>query len=191
LLCALLFGLCACTPEAIPPPEPVPPLAAGAPQGNPEDVQEECTCQMRVESVSGNNGAAWELTDWPNLWQISGSNNDGYWSFYFNEPIANGLSLPTDWFEIPPITESEVGCDEFRITSFSEGLILHVKVRCFLGNNTNPASEISDDFTFAEGIPVPGSEGFTRRFFRQYICQERTADNPDPCKEPISTIGPG
>ncbi len=185
LIAVLCCCTWACTGELTQPPTPAPPpLAANTPQGNPEDVQDECTCKLSVQSVSGSNTGIWELNDWPHNWSIRILGNTGNWTFWLNNaPVASGNSLPTGFFELLPLSEGEVYCNEFRIENLSgENIILHVKVRCYLDGVL--ASEVNDTFDFSQGHPVPGEDPLhIRRFYRQYICQVRTAGNPDPCKE--------
>jgi len=180
-LCALLFGLWACTPEAIQPPEPLPPLAAGAPQGNPEDVQEECSCQMQILGINSENQdiADFLMPDYESDFSFLLNDFNGQWT---NLNTGQQGSFPTPFFDLPG-TWNEEDCEQFQLISFDTSFTVNVTVRCFgNGKISAPDSLVWDDFTFTESYEIDW-DLYTANFYRQYICRTRKNDEPDPCKQ--------
>ncbi|RMH39313.1 MAG: hypothetical protein D6694_11320 [Gammaproteobacteria bacterium] len=179
MLCALIFGLWACTPEAIPPPEPAPPLAAGAPQGNPEDVQEECQCQMSILGVDGGGAPEFLMPDYIDEFDFTLDGVNGVW---LNITTGQQGDFPTPFIDLPG-TWDEADCERFQLISFDPNFTVHVTVRCFAhGKDASPDSQVWDDFAFSEANDIDWNSS-TATFLRQYICRSRTSDEPNPCKQ--------
>ncbi|RMH41034.1 MAG: hypothetical protein D6694_09450, partial [Gammaproteobacteria bacterium] len=152
-------------------------LAAGAPQGGSEDVQEECACYMRINAMDGLGFGEFLMPNFTEDFDFNLHSN-GFWEFL---PTGEqGFSYPTSFFPMPG-TFTEQNCEQFALITFSGPFNLDVTVQCFRnGKDDTPDSQVSDQFIFNEGII--SNDGLRSIFYRQYICRERPAGDEDPCK---------